>query len=279
MNLLIKGFEHRTTDTGEVDIGYSVGPNNGPPLLLLHGVTSRRDGFFRVVDALTPSWRVITMDQRGHGFSGHTPGAYARADYARDVRHLLDKVIGETTVVWGHSLGGGNATEAAATDPSLVRALVLEDPALFGPSRPPVAEDSPVRANFRLFLRLVESGCSLDEMTAQLLAHNPGQGELQSRWKAECLRQMDVEMLRNVADARPLGSSDPRDLLARVACPVLLVQADPAIGGILADDYLASLAPDRESFTVARLAGTGHNINRDHPDELLGAVLPWLQAL
>ena len=116
-------------------------------------------------------------------------------------------------------------------------------------------------------------------MTAQLLAHNPGQGELQSRWKAECLRQMDVEMLRNVADARPLGSSDPRDLLARVACPVLLVQADPAIGGILADDYLASLAPDRESFTVARLAGTGHNINRDHPYELLGAVLPWLQAL
>lgn len=279
MDLLIQGFEHRTTNTGEVEIGYSEGPANGPPILLMHGVTSRRDGFFRVVDALTPAWRVITMDQRGHGFSGHTPGAYARADYARDVRHMLDTVIGEPTVVWGHSLGGGNATEATASDPALIRALVLEDPALFGPSPPPIAEDSPVRANFRLFLSLVESGCSLDEMTAKLLAHNPGQGELQSRWKAVCLRQMDVEMLRNVAEARPLGSSDPRDLLARIACPVLLVQADPAMGGILADDYLASLAPDRESFTVARLAGTGHNINRDHPEELLGAVLPWLQAL
>ena len=48
MNLLIDGLEHHTTDTGEVEIGYSVGPVNGPPLLLLHGVTSRRDGFVHI---------------------------------------------------------------------------------------------------------------------------------------------------------------------------------------------------------------------------------------
>jgi pimeloyl-ACP methyl ester carboxylesterase len=279
MDLLIKGFEHRTANTGEVEIGYSVGPDNGPPLLLLHGVTSRRDGFFRVVDALTPAWRVITMDQRGHGYSGHTPGAYARADYARDVRYMLDAVIGEPTVVWGHSLGGGNATETAATDPSLIRALVLEDPALFGQSRLPIAEDSPVRQNFRLFLRLVASGCPLEEMTAALLASNPAQGEVMARWKAECLRQMDREMLRNVAEARPLGHSDPKDLLSRIACPVLLVQADPTVGGVLPDAYLAGLLPSDGRVKVERLAGCGHNTNRDHPQELLGAVLPWLQKL
>ena len=279
MDLLIDGFTHHTTHTGEVEIGYSVGPDNGPPLLMLDGVTSRRDGFVKVTDALTPSWRVFTMDQRGHGYSGKAPGAYARADYARDVRHVLDNVIGEATVVWGHSLGGGNATETAATNPSLIRALMLEDPALFGPSRPPIDEDSPVRVNFRLFLRLVEEGRSLDEMTAALLASNPAQEEEMARWKAECLQQMDAEMLRNVAEARPLGSSDPKELLSRIDCPVLLAQADPAVGGVLADAYLAGIQPDKSTFQVKRLPNCGHNLNRDHPDELLAVVLPWLKGL
>ncbi len=70
MPLLINGFTDHTIDTGEVEIGYSVGPDNGPTLLLLHGVTSRRDGFVRVIKELVKNYRVITMDQRGHGYSG-----------------------------------------------------------------------------------------------------------------------------------------------------------------------------------------------------------------
>jgi len=46
MALLLKGFTDHTINTGEVEIGYSVGPDNGPTLLLLHGATSRRDSLF-----------------------------------------------------------------------------------------------------------------------------------------------------------------------------------------------------------------------------------------
>lgn len=279
MKLLIDGFEHRTTDTGEVEIGYSVGPDNGPPLLLLHGVTSRRDGFVRVVDSLTPSWRVVAMDQRGHGFSGHAPGAYGRADHARDIRHVLDNVCGAPTIVWGHSMGGGNAVEMAAADGSLVRALMLEDPALFGASRPPGDADSPTRVAFRRFLAMIEEGKSVDAMAAALLAQNPGQPAFFARWKAECLQQMDAEILRNVVAGRSGSASDPGDLLARIDCPVLLVQADPAAGGVLPDDYLDAIRPRRDGFAVARLAGAGHNLNREHPEELLAVVLPWLEVL
>ena len=41
MALLLHGFTDHTINTGEVEIGYSVGPDNGSTLLLLHGVTSR----------------------------------------------------------------------------------------------------------------------------------------------------------------------------------------------------------------------------------------------
>ena len=105
MPLLLNGFTDHTINTGEVEIGYSVGPNNGPTLLLCHGVTSRRDGFLRVIDELVGDYRIITMDQRGHGFSGHTTGAYDRFDHARDIRFVMENVSKMPTVVWGHSMG------------------------------------------------------------------------------------------------------------------------------------------------------------------------------
>ena len=111
MALLLKGFTDHMINTGEVEIGYSVGPDNGPTLLLLHGATSRRDSFFRVTDSLTPNFRVIAMDQRGHGYSGHTPGHYLREDHARDIEFILKNVCKEPSIVWGHSMGGGNAIE------------------------------------------------------------------------------------------------------------------------------------------------------------------------
>lgn len=81
MALLMNGFADHTIDTGEVEIAYSVGPDNGPTLLMLHGVTSRRDAFNKLFDSLTKNYRVIAADQRGHGNSGHTPGHYMTPDH------------------------------------------------------------------------------------------------------------------------------------------------------------------------------------------------------
>ena len=117
MALLLNGFADHTIDTGEVEIAYSVGPNNGPMLLLLHGVTSRRDGFLQVIDALVNDYHIVTIDQRGHGYSGHTPGAYSREDHARDIRFVMENVCKEPTIVWGHSMGGANSVAMANNPP------------------------------------------------------------------------------------------------------------------------------------------------------------------
>ena len=127
MKLLVDGFQDQTTDTGEVEIGYSVGPDNGPQLLLLHGVTSRRDGFVRVIDKLMPSYRIITMDQRGHGFSGHVPGAYGRADHARDIRHVLAATNCHHVVPVGTSLGAMLTMGMGAAMPTMLAGAILND--------------------------------------------------------------------------------------------------------------------------------------------------------
>ncbi len=278
MVLLLSGFTDYTIDTGEVEIAYSVGPDNGPTLLLLHGVTSRRDGFLRVIDSLVKSYRIVTMDQRGHGFSGHTPDHYDREDHARDIRFVLENVCKEPTIVWGHSMGGANAVAMAGDAPGQLKALVLEDPAVFGRKRPVSINSNPIVDSFRVFLGLIEAGLSIEEMAPKLQAANPGQQEYFASWKAECLLQMDVEILRNVVGGKARGGGEPVEALLKIPCPVLLLQADPDAGGILPDDYLAGIIPDKDDFVVAKISGAGHNINREHPEKLLSAVLPWLEA-
>ena len=279
MPLLLSGFTDHTINTGELEIGYSVGPDNGPPLLLLHGVTSRRDTFIRVMDSLTPNYRVIAIDQRGHGYSGHVAGKYDREDHARDIKFVIENVCKGAPIVWGHSMGGANAVALGGKEPQLYRALMLEDPAIFSrtDTTPPPA--SPTRSIFRIHLDLIDAGLSIEEMAPKIQEASPNQPEYFATWKAECLLQMDADILRSVVERRSRGGGDPAENLANISCPVLLAQADPDAGGILPDDYPESVAPKRENFTVKKIVGAGHNINREYPDLLLPVVLPWLAGL
>ncbi len=278
MPLLLTGFTDHSIDTGEVEIAYSIGPDNGPTLLLLHGVTSRRDGFTMLLDALTQDYRVVTMDQRGHGYSGHTPGHYMTPDHGRDIRFFMENVCKEPTLVWGHSMGGANAVSMARDPPGQLRALVLEDPAMFGRTRPASNGKNPTKSQFQVNLELVEQNLSTEEMISRQIETNPGEPEWVAPWRTECLSQMDIDLLRTTAAGTYRGAGEPIDSLAKIKCPVLLVQADPTAGGILPDDYLTAMLPDREDFSTAKIEGAGHNINRDNPAGLLAVVMPWLAA-
>ncbi|NVK80260.1 alpha/beta hydrolase [Streptomyces morookaense] len=98
----------------------------GRPLMALHGHYSEAAVFTSLAQALTPRWRVIALDQRGHGESDRAT-RYERDDYIADVvafhRHLG---LGPVPVL-GHSLGGVNAYQFAARHPDKVSELIVED--------------------------------------------------------------------------------------------------------------------------------------------------------
>jgi pimeloyl-ACP methyl ester carboxylesterase len=98
----------------------------GEPLLALHGHFNEASAFAPLAAALAPRWRVIALDQRGHGES-ERPTGYERDEYVADLlafhRHLG---IGAVPVL-GHSLGGVNAYQFAARHPDRVSRLVVED--------------------------------------------------------------------------------------------------------------------------------------------------------
>ena len=278
MVLLLNGFTDHTIDTGEVEIAYSTGPDNGPTLLLLHGLTDRRDAFPTVIDTLDEMHRVVAIDQRGHGYSGRTPGHYSNDDHARDIRYILENVCQSPTVVWGHSMGGANAIAMAADPPEQLKALILEDPAIFGRARSTRAGGAPVNSPFGASLELIEAGIPAEEMASRIAQSEPGMPDYYAPWKAERLAQIDPEILRDVVAGRRRGVQDPKESLAKIDCPVLLMQADPDKGGILQDEFLAEITPKTGDWTVVKVVGAGHVINRNHPELALPIVMPWLAA-
>ena len=277
MVLLLNGFTDHTIDTGEVEIAYSTGPDNGPTLLL-HGLTDRRDAFPTVIDTLDVMHRVVAIDQRGHGYSGRTPGHYSNDDHARDIRYILENVCQSPTVVWGHSMGGANAIAMAADPPEQLKALILEDPAIFGRARSTRAGGAPVNSPFGASLELIEAGISAEEMASRIAESEPGMPDYYAPWKAERLAQIDPEILQDVVAGRRRGVQDPKESLAKIDCPVLLMQADPDKGGILQDEFLAEITPKTGDWTVVKVVGAGHVINRNHPELALPIVMPWLAA-
>ncbi|WP_422738137.1 alpha/beta fold hydrolase [Micromonospora sp. WMMD729] len=93
----IRGFfEVKGRQLSHLDFG---GP--GTPLLALHAHYNEASAFAPLAEALAPEWRVIALDQRGHGASDRT-GSYERDDYVADVAAFHQRLEVGPVAVLGH---------------------------------------------------------------------------------------------------------------------------------------------------------------------------------
>lgn len=101
----------------------------GPALVFLHywGGSSRT--WQHVVDALSPDYRTVAIDQRGWGKSAAPEAGYALSDLADDVLAVVDALELESYILVGHSMGGKAAQLAASRRPRGLAGLVLVAPA------------------------------------------------------------------------------------------------------------------------------------------------------
>jgi 3-oxoadipate enol-lactonase len=106
------------------------GPQDAPPLLMLHSLGTDGRVWQPQAEALAGRFRVLCPDLRGHGLTDVTPGPYTIEGMARDVLHALEALgIGRLPVV-GLSIGGMIAQSLAHQAPGRVASLVLCDTAV-----------------------------------------------------------------------------------------------------------------------------------------------------
>ena len=93
-----------------------VGPQDTSALVLLHEITESSGSWDPIVERLRATYRVVTVDLRGHGESP-LGEAYDPVSYATDVVETVASAGIERPVVIGHSLGGVVASAVAAISP------------------------------------------------------------------------------------------------------------------------------------------------------------------
>lgn len=84
------------------------GPEDAPTIILLHGWTCALSFWTCQIQELSYDHRVVAMDLRGHGDSGHAPeNDYSIEAFADDFGAVLEACVpeGEKAVVVGHSMG------------------------------------------------------------------------------------------------------------------------------------------------------------------------------
>ena len=123
-------WEEKTVDldTG-ITMAYMVcGPEDGTPIVLIHGATDSRISWAQVAPILAEKYRVYVPELRGHGNTDKpdpAEGAYTVDQHTQDIVAFMKAVGLEKANIAGHSLGSFIAQQLAVQAPDMVSTITL----------------------------------------------------------------------------------------------------------------------------------------------------------
>ncbi len=92
----------------------------GRPLVLVHGITLNAELWSPQLHELAAEFRVLSLDQRGHGRSLAGHDGYGMPQLGRDIATVLTRLDLRDALVVGHSMGGMAALNFAVDQPDVL---------------------------------------------------------------------------------------------------------------------------------------------------------------
>ena len=112
------------------------GEPSSPPIVALHALGSSAEIWDKVAAVLGEKYRVLALNQRGHGGSART-STYTFELMCDDLLHFANAMNLERFTLLGHSMGGTVSYLFSETFPSRIERLIVED-------TPPPFQDKPI---------------------------------------------------------------------------------------------------------------------------------------
>ena len=264
----LSGARWQTVTVGPIPWAtYAWGDPTAPPLVLVHGVTSNAETFWRIAPALAASGRhVVALDLPGHGRTGHWQGRFPFAATAADLAACL-RAAGlarpELTVL-GHSWGGMVAAALPGAGLSPRRLILLDPPAV------------PREAMRQMTIAPTERPYErLDDATAVIRRLYPEWSEGDVHAKALGLTQFSPDAVLAVLlengdwDGGLGGLADP----AAGDVPVWLIRGEFGAGGMIPDAVLPAFAARIGADHILSIADAPHSPQRLYPEATVLAIL------
>jgi len=252
-----------------------------PPLVLLHGATLRSEDWENIFPRLATRYRVIAYDARGHGKSARA-AEYPLTALAADGARILREIAQAPAIVIGHSLGGATALVLAAREPSLVKALVLEDPWL-GRYHDGIWRKEGFTALEAIMPK--QGAPDFPRAVGAMPLPTPGPrgertvAEVRGFYSPERLASyygaVDPLFVRGLLRPEVEGTAAITDALSTLSVPTLLLCADPRVDSALTDEDISSL--EARGAQIARFPGQAHRMHGLRPEVFLEALEPFLR--
>lgn len=269
-----RGLRFHYVEWGEA---HAPPPDGGPsgPFVLLHGLNSMCRIWDTFARAFQDRYRLIALDQRGHGdTSWPEEPDYSTDAYVADLEALVDAWGLERCALVGLSMGGMNAIAYAARHPERVTHLVPVDipPSINREKRPSYEMDKHIAETGHPTFEDQESAVRVRALTHP---HTP----------EEAVRHHIDHLLKRLPDGCWTFKHDPRvgfhwspsdlwDELPKVQAPVLIVRGGKS--EVLSDKTAERM---RAAFAQAELVTveeSGHTVPEDRPEQFIQAMETFL---
>ncbi len=277
-------LEYFTTRAGHKLALSCYGPENGRPILFMHGGGQTRHAWGRSAAALgEEGWRSIAIDMRGHGDSDWTQH-YKVSDFAADVQELALAQIRKPVMV-GASLGGLSALLANAGEVGEVsRALVLVDIA-------PRLNAAGVDRILGFMAAHPEGFAALEDAAAAVASYQPHRtqksdsGGLKKnlrqkedgRWYWHWDPAMLAAFQRSREESNPENEERFYHAAEKLTQPVLLVRG--AQSDVVDEAITREFQERIPQARITDVTGAGHMVAGDRNDVFTDAVRDFLNTL
>ena len=251
---------------------------DAPDLVLLHGYTGHARSWDAFAEAMTDRYRVLALDQRGHGETAWAPAdRYGVDDMAGDLEAFVKALGLKGFSLLGLSMGGMVAMEYAGRRPPELAALVIVD---IGPEI--VASGS---GRIQAGAQASDIFPSREAAFAVARAANPLPPEAHHRHRVDysLMRTEDGSWTwrydRALRSVRALRTRDPQTAwrsCAGIAVPTQLIRG--ALSDILAPEVAKRMIDTIPGSIFMEVENSGHSVPLDAPDGFLDAARAFLKG-
>lgn len=249
---------------------------SGPPVLLVHGITTYSFIWRQITPQLSRSYDVIALDLLGCGASDKPLAvSYSLTAHAERLKGFVDALDIDRFHLVGHDLGGGIGQIFAVNhggrliDLSLVNTVAYD----FWPVQPIIALRTPIIR--QLLMASLDMGAFRLVVERGLHHKNRLTNDLMELFLAPLATSAGRKAFLHFAkclDNRNL--TDIADRLHALTVPTLIVRGD-------ADPYLSAsialkLKSEIPAARLSRIATASHFIQEDEPEWLAGELLRFM---